>query len=165
MTFIIIAIIIAIILLSKNYIARLEPAGVFAAMWTLMFVAILLIQDYFVLRFDGILFLGGAVFVFLLGTCFCDTIYHPQPSETKLIFKREWAMPFMIVLLIGAMVKMLGNTAFTAIMATGDIKKYSVWVGGVEVNDYYLSKKDADNLAKEYKDDGYDDVVVRREVA
>ena len=44
-------------------------------------------------------------------------------------------------------------------------KKYSVWVGGVEVNDYYLSKNDADDLAKEYKDDGYDDVVVRKEVA
>lgn len=45
------------------------------------------------------------------------------------------------------------------------MKKYSVWVGGIEVNDFYLSKKDAEKLKKEYEQDGYDDVVIRREVA
>ena len=39
-------------------------------------------------------------------------------------------------------------------------KKYSVWVGGVEVNDYYLTKEKAEDLAFEYKDDGYDDVHI-----
>ena len=43
-------------------------------------------------------------------------------------------------------------------------KVYSVWVGASEVNDYYLSFKDAVDLAEEYKDDGYDDVVIRKEV-
>jgi hypothetical protein len=39
-------------------------------------------------------------------------------------------------------------------------KKFTVWVGGVEVNDYYLTKKEAEKLAEEYRHDGYDDVVV-----
>jgi len=39
-------------------------------------------------------------------------------------------------------------------------KLYTVWVGGVEVNDYYLTKDRADNLAKEYQQDGYNDVIV-----
>jgi len=39
-------------------------------------------------------------------------------------------------------------------------KKYVVWCGGVEVNDYYLTKQDAEKLAQTYIDDGYDDVVV-----
>lgn len=40
--------------------------------------------------------------------------------------------------------------------------KYTVWVGGVEVNDFYLSKEKADALALEYENDGYDDVVVEK---
>lgn len=39
-------------------------------------------------------------------------------------------------------------------------EKFTVWVGGVEVNDYYLTKKEAENLAEEYRQDGYDDVVI-----
>ena len=37
---------------------------------------------------------------------------------------------------------------------------FTVWVGGVEVNDYYLSRDKAYKLAQEYIDDGYDDVIV-----
>ena len=44
------------------------------------------------------------------------------------------------------------------------MKKYSVWVGGTEVNDYYLSKAEANRLAQGYIDDGYDDVAIRVEV-
>ena len=39
-------------------------------------------------------------------------------------------------------------------------KKYSVWVGGFEVNDYYMTKEDAEMLAFEYEEDGYDDVII-----
>jgi hypothetical protein len=39
-------------------------------------------------------------------------------------------------------------------------KKYSVWVGGIEVNDYYLSKTQADEIALQYRQQGYDDVAV-----
>jgi hypothetical protein len=42
------------------------------------------------------------------------------------------------------------------------MKEYTVWVGGVEVNDYYLTKQEADNLAFEYEDDGYDDVIIEK---
>lgn len=43
-------------------------------------------------------------------------------------------------------------------------KVYSVWVGASEVNNFYLTKQDAIDLAEEYKDDGYDDVVIRKEI-
>jgi hypothetical protein len=37
---------------------------------------------------------------------------------------------------------------------------YSVWVGGVEVNNYLLTKEQAENLAQEWIDDGYDEVAI-----
>ena len=37
---------------------------------------------------------------------------------------------------------------------------YTVWVGGVEVNDHLLSKSAAEALADEYRADGYDDVCI-----
>ena len=39
-------------------------------------------------------------------------------------------------------------------------KCYTVWVGGTEVNDYYLDKDGALRLAQLYIDDGYDDVNI-----
>lgn len=41
-------------------------------------------------------------------------------------------------------------------------EKYTVWVGGVEVNDAYLNKQDAERLAKWYENADYDDIVVER---
>ena len=38
--------------------------------------------------------------------------------------------------------------------------KYSVWVGGSEVNDYYLTKDQAEALANDYKIKGYTDVQI-----
>ena len=38
------------------------------------------------------------------------------------------------------------------------IKGWSVWVGGTEVNDYYLTYERAKEIHKEYTDEGYDDV-------
>jgi len=40
--------------------------------------------------------------------------------------------------------------------------KYTVWVGGVEVNDYLLDIFDAEALAGAYKDDGYKDVKIEK---
>jgi hypothetical protein len=40
------------------------------------------------------------------------------------------------------------------------MKTYSVWVGGSEVNDYYLTKENADSLAQKWIAEGYDDVMV-----
>jgi hypothetical protein len=39
---------------------------------------------------------------------------------------------------------------------------WTVWVGGTEVNDYYLTKEKAERLAQLYRDDDYDDVVVEK---
>jgi hypothetical protein len=36
------------------------------------------------------------------------------------------------------------------------MSSWSVWVGGIEVNDYYLPIQEAVSLAQEYIDDGYD---------
>lgn len=36
--------------------------------------------------------------------------------------------------------------------------KFSVWVGGVEVNDNLLTLDEAQRIAKNWLDDGYDDV-------
>jgi hypothetical protein len=44
------------------------------------------------------------------------------------------------------------------------VKTYSVWVGGVEVNDYYLTKQEAETLAAEYRAQGYTDTQTREEV-
>ena len=37
---------------------------------------------------------------------------------------------------------------------------YSVWVGGVEINDFMLDKQDALELARFFQLKGYDDVVI-----
>lgn len=44
----------------------------------------------------------------------------------------------------------------------GGVQKYTVWVGGVEVNDFYLLWTDAVAIASEYITDGYQDVQVQR---
>ena len=40
------------------------------------------------------------------------------------------------------------------------MKKYTVWVGATEVNDYYLNKTKAKDLENKYKSLGYDDVKI-----
>jgi len=42
-------------------------------------------------------------------------------------------------------------------------KCYSVWVGGMEVNDYYLTKDKAIILADEYKNESYE-TSIRKEI-
>lgn len=41
-------------------------------------------------------------------------------------------------------------------------KYFTVWVGGFEVNNYYMTKEDAEKLAFEYEVDGYDDVAIEK---
>ena len=45
-------------------------------------------------------------------------------------------------------------------MAKNNSSTYSVWVGGIEVNDVLLTKDEAIDLANEYEAKGYDDVVI-----
>ena len=39
---------------------------------------------------------------------------------------------------------------------------YSVWVGGGEINDSYLTNAEAKLLAEEWRAKGYDDVVIEK---
>lgn len=63
----------------------------------------------------------------------------PVFLETDFILKvwlkvvPDYAAVFLRLSLIGAMVKMLGNTGYTACMATGDIKNYSIWITSVGI--------------------------------
>jgi hypothetical protein len=38
--------------------------------------------------------------------------------------------------------------------------KYTVFVGGVEVVDYYVDKEKAERIKEIWEEDGYDDVVI-----
>jgi len=50
-------------------------------------------------------------------------------------------------------------------MIVKDQRNWSVWVGGGEVNDYYLPLDKALNLASDFSGDGYDDVLIMEEVS
>ena len=104
MTVLIIALLIVLALLSWKYMMQLEPAGVFAAMWIVLVTAVLLMQNYIVLRFSGILYIVICVIIFVLGTIFCDYVYHPHPSRITLTFRKERVFPVLIVLFVCAMV-------------------------------------------------------------
>ena len=41
------------------------------------------------------------------------------------------------------------------------MNRYTVWVGGTEVNDHLLNKREADALANTYKHQGHDDVQIQ----
>lgn len=41
-------------------------------------------------------------------------------------------------------------------------KLYTVWVGGTEVNDFYVNYKCALEIAESYKAKGYDDVQIEQ---
>ena len=108
MTFLIIALTIVLLLLSWKYILRLEPAGIFAIIWVVSIPLILLLQEYIVLNFEGILFIVAAVIFFMLGVIFCDIYYHPKENtKTILTFRKEWALPLVFVLFVFAMVNPL----------------------------------------------------------
>lgn len=42
------------------------------------------------------------------------------------------------------------------------MKKFTVWVGGVEVTDYYLTKQEAKQVTLEYIIQGYTDVKIQK---
>lgn len=104
MTFLIIALLVVLALLSWKYMIQLEPAGIFAAMWIVLITAVLMMQNFIVLRFYGILYIVVCVILFVLGTIFSDHVYHPIPSRITLTFRKEWAFPILMILFICAMV-------------------------------------------------------------
>lgn len=105
MTFLIIALLLVVLFLSWKYMLQLEPAGVFAAMWVVLILSVLLMQYYIVLRFSGIVYITICVIIFLLGTIFCDFLYHPtSSSHSTLTFRKERVLPLLLILIACAMV-------------------------------------------------------------
>ena len=42
------------------------------------------------------------------------------------------------------------------------MNRYTVWAGGVEVNQYYITKSEAEKLAAFYIAEGYQDVYIEK---
>lgn len=42
------------------------------------------------------------------------------------------------------------------------MNRYTVWAGGVEVNQYYITKGEAEKLAAFYIAEGYQDVYIEK---
>ena len=107
MTSFIVALLVFLFLLARKFIIRFEPAGLFAIMWILFTVCVLPMQYYISLRFTGILYIIGCVYLFTIGTIFGDSICHPSVTKSTLSFNKQWALPVLIILFIGAMVNPL----------------------------------------------------------
>lgn len=107
MVYLFCALIVIALLISWKYILRLEPAGIFAALWIFFAVSALLLQNYIDLHFDGCTFILAGVIFFVAGTIFSDYFFRPTPSETKLELRKKWVTPLLIILLVGAMVNPL----------------------------------------------------------
>lgn len=58
--------------------------------------------------------------------------------------------------------KEMGLTDFNSELSKLLDIKYTVWVGGTEVLDHYVDREKAEQTAKEFTDDGYDDVVIQQ---
>ena len=101
------ALIIIVLLLSWRYILRLEPAGIFAALWIFFAVSALLLDNYIDLCYDGCTFVLLGVAFFVLGTIFSDYFYRPTPSDTHWELRKKWVTPLLLILLVGAMVNPL----------------------------------------------------------
>lgn len=104
MAIIVIILIGMVLFLSKEYIQRLEPAGIFALMWSLMIGAILLCHDFVIIHYYGFIFILACVFCFTIGTIFCDTCYLPQQTDKTFTiqFHRQRAKIILGLLLIAA---------------------------------------------------------------
>lgn len=107
MTILILILIIALLLLSWKYILKLEPAGVFAGIWIVTTAIVLLLQNYIILRYYGIIYILSCIILFVFGSISCDTFYNPTPISNKLVFRKERALPILLILFVGAMVNPL----------------------------------------------------------
>ena len=111
MTIVILALIIALLSLSWKYILRLEPAGIFAAMWAFFAGAVMLLQNQIEQRHEGQIFVLVSVTIFVMGTIFCDTIYQPEATGKKLEMRKGWITPILLILIAGAMVNPIYSIA------------------------------------------------------
>ena len=107
MVYLFCALLIILLLLSRRYILRLEPAGIFAVLWIFFGVSTLLLQNYIDLRFTGCAFVIAGVIFFVCGTIFSDYFYRPEPSGIQIQLRKKWVTPLLLILLAGAMVNPL----------------------------------------------------------
>ncbi len=113
MTFLIATLLIILLLLSWKYIKRLEPAGVFAAMWIILITIILCCQEFIIIRYSGLLFILVCIFSFVFGTIFCESYYTPQEHPNrKLLFNKKKAITLMEILIFAAFV----NPIYTVVL-------------------------------------------------
>ena len=96
-----------VLLLSWKCILRLEPAGVFAAIWIFFGVSTLLLQNYIELNFTGCAFLMAGIIFFTSGAIFSDYFYQPSHSGVVIQLRKQWVTPLLLILLVGAMVNPL----------------------------------------------------------
>lgn len=107
MVYLFCALIVILLLLSWKYVLRLEPAGIFAAIWIFFAVSVLLLDNYIDLNYEGCTFVLAGVIFFVAGTIFSDYFYRPTPSETQWELRKKWVTPLLLILLAGAMVNPL----------------------------------------------------------
>ena len=96
-----------VLLLSWKCILRLEPAGIFAAIWIFFGVSTLLLQNYIELNFTGCAFLMAGIIFFISGAIFSDYFYQPSHSGVVIQLRKQWVTPLLLILLVGAMVNPL----------------------------------------------------------
>lgn len=113
MSILILALVILLLIISWNYIIRIEPAGLFAAMWALLITVIIGCQGFVIIRYTGLLFILACVYSFLIGTIFVNTYYHPIPSTNiNLKFNKKVANTLLVALFFAAFV----NPIYTVIL-------------------------------------------------
>lgn len=113
MTILILVLVILLLIMSWNYIIRLEPAGIFAAMWALLITIIIGCQGFVIIRYTGLFFILACVYSFLIGTIFVNTYYHPTPSTNiNLKFNKKVANTLLVALFFAAFV----NPIYTVIL-------------------------------------------------
>ena len=83
----------------------------------------------------------GAKFSYFLLLLFALPIITEAPLILKLWLGNvpEYTVVFVRLAIVSSMVNILGNTPYTACMATGNIKKYAIWVTGIGSLAFFLT--------------------------
>ena len=56
---------------------------------------------------------------------------------------------------------MAKRNKYKTMLQGNERKKYTVWVGGTEVTDHFVTYASAKNILNTYKGQGYDDVIIQ----
>jgi len=113
MTILILVLVVLLLVMSWNYIIRLEPAGIFAAMWALLITVIIGCQGFVIIRYTGLFFILACVYSFLTGSIFVNAYYHPtKNTNINLKFDKKVANILLVALFFAAFV----NPIYTIIL-------------------------------------------------